>query len=67
LMVVMLFLGGVQLMALGVIGEYLGRLYGESKARPLYLIDTWRPIADARRYDLRAPGVGLSSGQPIRE
>ena len=39
LMVVMLFLGGVQLMALGLIGEYLGRLYVESKQRPLYLID----------------------------
>ncbi|MEO5560900.1 MAG: glycosyltransferase family 2 protein, partial [Dokdonella sp.] len=39
LMVVVLFLGGVQLMALGVIGEYLGRLYVESKQRPLYLID----------------------------
>ena len=40
LMSVMLFLGGMQLMALGVIGEYLGRLYGESKRRPLYLVDT---------------------------
>lgn len=41
LMVVVLFLGGVQLMALGVIGEYLGRLYVESKQRPLYLIDAY--------------------------
>ncbi|TLY53011.1 MAG: glycosyltransferase family 2 protein [Gammaproteobacteria bacterium] len=39
LMVVVLFLGGVQLMALGMIGEYLGRLYLEAKQRPLYLID----------------------------
>ena len=43
LMTVMLFLGGMQLMALGVIGEYLGRLYVESKARPLYLLDAWHP------------------------
>ncbi|MGD9582644.1 MAG: glycosyltransferase family 2 protein [Lysobacterales bacterium] len=40
LMTVVLFLGGIQLMALGMIGEYLGRLYEESKQRPLYLIDT---------------------------
>jgi len=43
LMVVVLFLGGIQLMALGVIGEYLGRLYVESKQRPLYLIDEYHP------------------------
>jgi hypothetical protein len=45
LMVVILFLGGTQLVAMGVIGEYLGRMFDESKRRPLYFLKEQRPAA----------------------
>jgi len=41
LMVVVLFLGGVQLVTIGIIGEYLGRTFSESKQRPLYFINSY--------------------------
>jgi glycosyltransferase involved in cell wall biosynthesis len=50
LMVVILFLGGVQLVCLGIIGEYLSRTYHESKGRALYFTNAYLPprtLADA--------------------
>ena len=47
MMAVILFLGGAQLMSLGVMGEYMGRLFDEAKGRPLYFINTYLPSKDS--------------------
>lgn len=51
LMAAILFLGGVQLVVLGVLGEYLGRMYDETKGRPLYV------VSHAEGIDLSPPAA----------
>jgi glycosyltransferase involved in cell wall biosynthesis len=52
LMVTILFIGGVQLFFIGVLGEYLGRIFGETKKRPLYLISENIPSRVVQRSEV---------------
>ena len=60
LMVAVIFMGGMQLVVLGIIGEYLGRMYSEAKHRPLYIVESLRGLDPGA-----IPSVALP--RPVRE
>jgi dolichol-phosphate mannosyltransferase len=55
LTVLVLFMGGIQLIAVGILGEYIGRIYDEVRRRPMYVVD--HAVNVALR-DPRGPGTG---------
>ncbi|SFH93145.1 Glycosyltransferase involved in cell wall bisynthesis [Collimonas sp. OK307] len=63
LLVAIMFLGGMQLLSIGIIGEYLARMFDESKHRPLYFLKTCRPVTSFQRM----PPTVRASVEPIEE
>jgi glycosyltransferase involved in cell wall biosynthesis len=62
LFIALMFIGGVQLVFLGLIGEYLGRVYGEVKRRPLYLVSERLGFAQPQPAVLAVPERQLRIG-----
>jgi polyisoprenyl-phosphate glycosyltransferase len=65
LMVVILFLGGVQLIGIGVLGEYVGRMFNETKGRPLYVLNEHVRATALDPVDIPRAPRGLAAAAPM--
>ena len=64
LMVAVLMLGGLQLVTIGIVGEYLGRIFNETKGRPLYIVaDYLPPDSEAIESPQDAPPIAAPESQ----
>ena len=63
LIVSVTFLAGIQLLSLGVLGEYIGRIFAEVKGRPLYIVERRVGATQAQAMDVPAATVGAGTGR----
>ena len=63
LIVSVTFLAGIQLLSLGVLGEYIGRIFAEVKGRPLYIVERRVGATQAQSNDVHAATVGAGTGR----